>query len=85
LNEAVLKWIEIKEIKLAAADHPNWLASQHELARVYEANGSVTEAITLLEHVVEIEKTKLAAADHPRRVVSEDLLSYYYKKYNSKS
>jgi hypothetical protein len=39
LNEAVLKWIEIKEIKLAAADHPNWLASQHELARVYEANG----------------------------------------------
>jgi hypothetical protein len=60
-----------------AKDHPDRLASQHELARAYQANGRVKEAIELLEHVV-IVKRKVVVEDHPSRLVSEELLIAFY-------
>ncbi len=33
---------------MLAEDHPDQLASQHELARAYKANGQVKEAVALL-------------------------------------
>jgi NB-ARC domain/Tetratricopeptide repeat len=37
-------------------DHPDRLASQHELAGAYQANGQVKEAVSLLEQVVKIQE-----------------------------
>jgi hypothetical protein len=61
-----------------AEDHPDQLASQHELARAYEANGQVKEALTLLEQVVQIQATTLAE-DHPSRLASQHALAVAYK------
>ncbi|KAF5610782.1 hypothetical protein F25303_14521, partial [Fusarium sp. NRRL 25303] len=41
--------VKVQETILAE-NHPNRLASQHELAGVYEANGQIAEAVELLEH-----------------------------------
>lgn len=46
--------VQLREQSLAA-DHPNQLASQHVLARIYEADGQVKEAVALLK-VVRIQK-----------------------------
>jgi Flp pilus assembly protein TadD len=56
-----------------AEDHPNRLASQHELARAYQANGQVEQAVALLEHVVALKRRRYAET-HPSRVVSEKVL-----------
>ncbi|KAH8891922.1 hypothetical protein GQ53DRAFT_586096, partial [Thozetella sp. PMI_491] len=50
-----------------AEDHPDRLASQHELATAYQANGQVKEAVALLEEVVAIRANTLAK-DHPSRL-----------------
>jgi Tetratricopeptide repeat len=55
--------VKIKE-KSLAEDHPSRLASQHELAGAYRANGQVGEAVKLLEYVVKIREKGLAE-DHP--------------------
>jgi hypothetical protein len=65
--------VEIKERTLAE-DHPDRLASQHELAGVYWANGQVKEAVRLLEHVVEI-RGRTLAEDHPDRLASQHNLA----------
>jgi tetratricopeptide (TPR) repeat protein len=61
-----------------AEDHPDRLASQHELAIAYEANGQVAEAVELLEHVVKIRGTVLAE-DHPDRLASQHALAGAYE------
>ena len=61
-----------------AEDHPDRLASQHELAVAYKANGQVAEAVELLEQVVKIEGTVLAK-DHPDRLASQHALAVAYK------
>ena len=61
-----------------AEDHPDRLASQHELAIAYRDNGNVDQAIELLEHVVKIKKTRLAE-DHPDRLASESWLALIYR------
>ena len=43
--------VKVEETTLAEK-HPDRLASQHALARAYQANGQVKEAVALLEHVV---------------------------------
>jgi azurin len=72
LREECYKW---KKEHLAQ-DHPNLLASQHELALAYQNNGQIKEAIELLEHVTDIEKT--LAEHHPDRLASQhELVSAY--------
>jgi tetratricopeptide (TPR) repeat protein len=64
--------------KTLAENHPDRLASQHELARAYRANGQIEKAVELLEHVVAIEEKTLAET-HPSRLVSEELLRDFYE------
>ncbi|KAF5616441.1 hypothetical protein F25303_13523 [Fusarium sp. NRRL 25303] len=69
--------VAIEETTLAE-DHPDRLASQHELAGVYKANGQIEEAVKLLEHVVAIEETTLAE-NHPSRLASQHELAGVYQ------
>jgi tetratricopeptide (TPR) repeat protein len=69
----------LEELKLAE-DHPDQLASQHELAIAYDANGQVKEAVQLLEHVVKVKNTTLAE-DHPSRLASQHALGIAYQEY----
>ncbi|KAH7153371.1 hypothetical protein EDB81DRAFT_687534 [Dactylonectria macrodidyma] len=59
-------------------EHLDRLASQHELARAYRANGQIGEALKLLEHVVRIRETVLAE-DHPDRLASQHELARAYR------
>ncbi|KAM0145413.1 hypothetical protein ACHAPG_011617, partial [Botrytis cinerea] len=54
------------------------LTSQHELARTYQANGQIKEAVALLEQVVKIEEITLAE-DHPDRLASQHELARTYQ------
>ncbi|KAF4440431.1 hypothetical protein F53441_12274 [Fusarium austroafricanum] len=69
--------VAIREITLAE-DHPSRLASQHELARVYQSNGQIQEAVRLLEHVVAVEGITLAES-HPDRLASQRALAGVYQ------
>ena len=78
-GEAVNVFRNIVECRsrTSAEDNSSRLASQHELAGAYEANGQVDEAVELLEHVVKLEE-KLAE-DHPSRLASQHALAGAYK------
>ena len=80
MQEAVrlLKHVVTVEEKRLAEDHPDRLASQHELAGAYEANGQVKEAVALLEHVVAVEEKRLAE-NHPSRLASQHELARAYR------
>jgi tetratricopeptide (TPR) repeat protein len=54
--------------------HPVQLASQHELARAYQANGQIKQAMELLEHVVAVRERTLAE-EHPSRLASQHELA----------
>ncbi|KAK7177499.1 phosphorylase superfamily protein [Paraphaeosphaeria sporulosa] len=79
IGEAII-WLEeccrLREV--LAEDHPDRLASQHELAGAYEANGQVKEAVTLLENVVAI-RTEALAEDHRDRLASQHALAMAYR------
>jgi tetratricopeptide (TPR) repeat protein len=55
------------------------LSSQHELARTYEVNGQVREAVALLAEVVRTRERTLAA-DHPDRLASQHALAGAYRE-----
>jgi tetratricopeptide (TPR) repeat protein len=81
LNKEAVKLLEqIVEIQgtTLAEDHLCRLASQHELAAAYQANGQVKEAVKLLEQVVEIQG-KTLAEDHPSRLTSQHALAGAYE------
>ena len=59
-------------------DHPDRLASQHELASAYEADGQVSKAVKLLEQVVAI-REKVLKEDHPDRLASQHVLAISYR------
>lgn len=63
---------------MLAEDSPSRLASQHEIARAYQANGQVKEAIALLETVVDM-KEKILAEDHSDRLTSQHALAGAYQ------
>ncbi len=65
--------VRIRDTSLSE-DHPDRLASQHELARAYQANGQIRQAVQLLEQVVRIRETTLNE-DHPRRLASQHALA----------
>ncbi|XTI93984.1 P-loop containing nucleoside triphosphate hydrolase protein [Cenococcum geophilum] len=74
----VLEKIGRVEDATLAKDHPDRLASQHELAGAYEANGQIKDAVQLLEHVVKVEEITLAK-DHPDRLASQHALAQAYE------
>ncbi|ERF74884.1 hypothetical protein EPUS_09291 [Endocarpon pusillum Z07020] len=69
--------IKIKELTLAE-DHPLRLASLHELAGAYQADGQIKTAVPLLEQVVKIQEQTLAK-DHPSRLASQHELARAYR------
>jgi tetratricopeptide (TPR) repeat protein len=54
------------------------LASEHELARAYEADGQVKKAVALLEHVMAVQEQVLEV-EHPDRLVSQHELARAYE------
>jgi hypothetical protein len=60
------------------------LASQHELARAYQANGQIKEVVKLLKHIIAI-KVKILAEDHPDRLISEKMLAAFYENLQKRS
>ncbi|KAJ5771710.1 hypothetical protein N7520_002239 [Penicillium odoratum] len=56
---------------------PYQLASQHELAGVYQDNGQIGKALKLLEHVVSVRERTLAEG-HPDRLASQHELARVY-------
>jgi tetratricopeptide (TPR) repeat protein len=73
LLEHIVKILE----QTLAENHPNRLASQHELARAYLANGQAKEAVQLLEYVIKTEEPTLAE-NHPDRLASQHVLGRAY-------
>lgn len=55
--------------KSLEADHPDRLASQHELAIAYDAIERISEEVKLLEDVVKMRET--LPGNHPSRVISQ--------------
>ncbi|PIG87297.1 kinesin light chain [Aspergillus arachidicola] len=80
MKEAVL-WLqescEWRDINLPQSNTDR-LASQHELARAYQANRQIKEAVKLLEHVVTIQ-SEVLAEDHPDRLASQHELAIAYE------
>ncbi|WKT41991.1 Nucleoside phosphorylase domain [Fusarium oxysporum f. sp. vasinfectum] len=74
----LLKYVVAVRETTLAENHPDRLASQHELAIAYQANGQITEAVKLLQHVVAVEETTLAE-NHPDRLASQHALAGAYK------
>ncbi|CAG8885060.1 unnamed protein product, partial [Penicillium egyptiacum] len=54
-------------------EHPDRLASQHELAGAYKSNGQIKQAVELLEHVVAVRERTLDE-EHPDRLASQRTL-----------
>ncbi|KAG7423531.1 Kinesin light chain 2 [Fusarium oxysporum f. sp. raphani] len=65
---------ELCELGFGLAD----ASSQHALARAYQANGQIKEAVKLQEHVVAIHKKTLAES-HPDRLASQHELAIAYQ------
>jgi tetratricopeptide (TPR) repeat protein len=79
-SEAVQSLEQVVKIReqILAEDHPSRLASQHELARAYQANGQVKDAVQLLKYVVKIQE-QILAEDHPNRLASQHELARAYQ------
>ena len=59
-------------------EHPDRLASQHQLAGAYLADGQIKKAVKLLEHVVAVQK-KVIAEEHPDQLASQHQLAWAYQ------
>jgi tetratricopeptide (TPR) repeat protein len=59
-------------------EHPSQLASQHELAGAYQANGQIKLAVELLEQVVAVQESTVAE-EHPDRLASQHALARAYQ------
>lgn len=55
-------------------EHPDRLASEHELARAYQTDGQIKRALELLENVIDIEE-KTLVEEHPNRLASQHILA----------
>jgi tetratricopeptide (TPR) repeat protein len=76
---SIMLWEEAIRIQSSLAEeHPDRLASQHELAIAYRANGQVGKAVGLLEHVVKVKQSSLVE-DHPDRLASQHELAIVYR------
>lgn len=70
----LLEHVIAAEAKILSEDHPDRLASTHELARVYQADGQLQRAVEFLEQVVAIKKNTLRE-DHSDRLASQHILA----------
>jgi tetratricopeptide (TPR) repeat protein len=79
VREAVQIFEHIVKIQAQtlAENHPDRLASQHELARAYLVNGQVREAVRLLEYVVKT-RAQTLAENHSIRLTSQHVLAGAY-------
>ncbi|PMD50988.1 uncharacterized protein K444DRAFT_647369 [Hyaloscypha bicolor E] len=80
-KEAVVELLEhviATDEKMLAKEHPDRLASQHDLASAYETNGQTKRAIKLLECVVLVDE-KTLAKEHPSRLASKRALARAYE------
>ena len=81
IQEAVLRFEESyqwRKINLVE-EHPDRLASQHELAMAYRKDGQIKKAIELIEHVVAV-KARTLAEEHPSRLASQHELAMAYRE-----
>jgi hypothetical protein len=69
----LLEYVVTVRTRVLAEEHPDRLASQHQLAMGYEADGQVKKAVELLEHVVAVDAMVLRD-DHPSRLISQRAL-----------
>jgi len=60
-------------------EHPGRLASQHDLAKAYNADGQIKKALELLEHIVAIDE-KTRPEEHPNRLSSQHELASAYQE-----
>ncbi|KAH6656179.1 hypothetical protein F5X68DRAFT_105051, partial [Plectosphaerella plurivora] len=74
IREAVEVLEHVVAVRESTLVHPSRLASQHELARAYQANGQIKEAVEMLKHVVAV-KVIFISPGHPSRIVSEVILA----------
>ncbi|KAG6987556.1 hypothetical protein FOFC_05764 [Fusarium oxysporum] len=74
----LLKYVVAVRETTLAENHPDRLASQHELAIAYQADGQIAEAVKLLQHVVTVQETILAE-NHPDRLASQHVLAGAYE------
>ncbi|KAH7238034.1 hypothetical protein BKA59DRAFT_502576 [Fusarium tricinctum] len=65
------------ESRILSENEPNRLASEHELAQAYVADGQTKKAIGILEHIYEIQ-SGILAEHHPNRLSSEHVLARAY-------
>jgi hypothetical protein len=72
----LLEYVVKIEEQTLAENHPDRLASQHELARAYFVSNRVDKAIALMEDVVEV-KQKALSEDHPSRIASQNELARF--------
>ncbi len=69
--------VKIGDITLCE-DYSSRLASQNTLARVYQSNGQIQQAVVLLEKVVKIHKIT-PSKDHSCQLKSQNSLAGAYK------
>jgi len=65
--------------RVVGADHPDTLASRHNLAWAYREAGRATEAITLHEKNL-ADRERVLGADHPRTLQSRNNLALVYRE-----
>ncbi|WP_415640918.1 tetratricopeptide repeat protein, partial [Skermania piniformis] len=65
-------------MRVLGADHPNTLASRHNLAYTYRSAGRLGEAIDLFEAVL-TDSVRVLGADHPNTLASRHNLADAYE------
>ncbi|KAF1963801.1 hypothetical protein CC80DRAFT_13282 [Byssothecium circinans] len=76
-NAVIATWM-VSFNHIRKREHLDRLASQHELAGAYEADGQVQKAVQLLEHVVSVKEIVLVE-EHPDRLASQHALAIAYE------
>lgn len=76
---SITLWKQVGELECDLAEnHPDRLASQHELASTYLAYGQAKQAINILEHVVKVWEDSLED-EHPDLLASQHELASAYQ------
>ncbi|WP_136193439.1 tetratricopeptide repeat protein [Actinomyces procaprae] len=66
------------QARVLGPDHPDTLASRHNLAAAYESAGKVEESISLFEQVLQ-DRLRILGPDHPDTLTSRNNLAAAYR------